>query len=186
MKGRVLQVYEDIQREAYMSTKEIIEKAGMTEGKILVVGCSTSEVCGKKIGTSSSIEVANALFEGIFKACSESRVFLAVQCCEHLNRAIIIERDSLPFAEEVNVIPQQKAGGSFAVCAYNAFKNPIAIEEIKADAGLDIGRTLIGMHLRRVAVPVRLENDRIGEATVVAARTRPRFIGGPRAVYFEA
>ena len=107
----------------------------------------------------------------------------AIQCCEHLNRAIITERKAVPFAETINVIPQPKAGGSLATQAYAGFHDPVAVEEIKADAGLDIGLTLIGMHLKKVAVPVRLENNRIGEAIVVAARTRPKFVGGARAVY---
>ena len=112
-------------------------------------------------------------------------LFLAVQCCEHLNRAIITERKAVPFAEIVNVVPQPKAGGSLATHAYRSFEDPVAIEEIKADAGLDIGFTLIGMHLKKVAVPLRLESNKIGEATVLAARTRPKFIGGARAVYDE-
>ena len=110
---------------------------------------------------------------------------MAIQCCEHLNRTIITERCAVPFAEPVNVIPQPKAGGSLATHAYGAFSEPIAIEEIRADAGVDIGLTLIGMHLKKVAVPVRLENNRIGEALVVAARTRPKFVGGARAIYNE-
>ena len=112
-------------------------------------------------------------------------MFLAIQCCEHLNRAIITERAAVPYAEIVNVVPQPKAGGSLATQAYAGFTEPVAVEEIKADAGIDIGFTLIGMHLKKVAVPVRLENNRIGEAVIVAARTRPKFIGGSRAVYDE-
>ena len=111
------------------------------------------------------------------------RVFIAAQCCEHLNRAIICERKAAPYAEPVNIVPFPKAGGSFATAAYAAFSDPVALEEIKADAGLDIGFTLIGMHLKRVAVPVRLENDYIGKARVLAARVRPKFIGGERAHY---
>lgn len=179
-------MFEEIRQQAYLSAKEIIGKAGLKKGQILVVGCSTSEVCGQKIGTASSPDVASALFDGVYAACREAEVFLAAQCCEHLNRAIITEREALPFAEAVNAVPQPKAGGSFATMAYRAFRDPITVEEIAADAGLDIGRTLIGMHLKKVAVPVRLENDVIGEAIVIAARTRPKFIGGSRAVYFEA
>lgn len=116
---------------------------------------------------------------------SEKKIYLAAQCCEHLNRAVIVERDAVPYAEIVNVVPQPKAGGSFATTAYKTFKNPVALEEIKADAGLDIGGTLIGMHLKKVAVPVRLSLDHIGYAILLAARTRPKFIGGCRAVYDE-
>ena len=115
----------------------------------------------------------------------ERGIFLAAQCCEHLNRAIIVEREAVPYAEIVNVVPQPKAGGSFATTAYKTFNHPVAVEEIRADAGIDIGGTLIGMHIKKVAVPVRLENNRLGDANVLAARTRPKFIGGERAVYNE-
>ncbi len=169
--------------ESYNAATEIIEKANLQKGSILVVGCSTSEVLGERIGTNSSPEAAEYIFKGIYKAAEEKGVFLAAQCCEHINRAIIIEREAAPSAERVNVIPQPKAGGSFATAAYKNFKEPIALEEIKTDAGLDIGFTMIGMHIKKVAVPVRLENNKIGNATVLAARSRPKFIGGERAVY---
>ena len=174
---------ENLKNQAYLCAKEIIELGKLEKGNILVVGCSTSEIIGDKIGTNSSPETAKAVFDGIYKATLENGVFLAAQCCEHLNRAIIIEKDAVPFAEQVNVVPVPKAGGSFATAAYNSFENPVAVEEIKADAGLDIGFTLIGMHLKKVAVPVRLINNEIGEATVLAARTRAKYIGGERANY---
>lgn len=173
----------NIKEQAYLSAKEIIEKAKLTNGQILVVGCSTSEVLGDKIGTNSSPDTAKEIFSGIYDACNEKGIFLATQCCEHLNRAIIVERAAVPFSEPVNVVPQPKAGGSFSTVAYSTFKDPVALEEIKADAGLDIGSTLIGMHLKKVAVPVRLENSKIGNATLTAARVRPKFIGGERARY---
>ena len=176
----------EIKDQAFLATKEIIELAGLKKGHILVVGCSTSEVLGSKIGTDSSPDTAKDIFEGIYKAANEKGVYVAAQCCEHLNRAIIVERAAAPFAEAVNVVPFPKAGGSFATAAYAAFLEPVALEEIRADAGLDIGFTMIGMHLKRVAVPVRLQNDRIGEAKVLAARVRPKFIGGERAHYDEA
>ena len=159
------------------------KKLKMGEGDIMVIGCSSSEVAGGVIGHDSSLETAEAVFKGIYEALTDCGVYLAAQCCEHLNRAIIVERDAVPNAEIVNVVPQPKAGGSFATTAYNTFKNPVALEEIKADAGLDIGGTLIGMHLKRVAVPVRLSIDRIGSAILLAARTRPKYIGGERAHY---
>ncbi len=174
---------ENLREQAYLSALEIIETAKLKNGDILVIGCSTSEIIGDKIGTNSSPETAQAVFDGIYKAANENEIHIAAQCCEHLNRAIIIERDAVPFAEIVNVVPVAKAGGSFATAAYNSFKNPVAVEEIKADAGLDIGFTMIGMHLKKVAVPVRLTNNKIGEATVLAARTRAKFIGGVRANY---
>lgn len=171
----------------YQQTKAVVEElaeiARLKAGSILVVGCSTSEVLGAKIGSSSSPEVARQIFAALHECTCERGIFLAVQCCEHLNRALIVERSAVPKADTVNVLPQPKAGGSLATAAYAGFTDPVAIEEIKADAGIDIGLTLIGMHLKKVAVPVRLENKRIGEAMVVAARTRPKFIGGVRAVY---
>lgn len=173
----------DIFNSSYMATVEIIEKAKLQKGAILIVGCSTSEVLGDKIGTNSSPDTAEEIFKGIYKAACEKGVFVAAQCCEHLNRALIVERESVPFSERVNVIPQPKAGGSFATAAYKNFKQPVAVEQIKADAGLDIGFTMIGMHIKSVAVPIRLENNRIGSAVVLAARSRPKFIGGIRAIY---
>ena len=175
--------------ELYLSAariaEEIIEKAGLQKGQVLVVGCSTSEILGSRIGTFSSPDAANEVFHGLYDTLRAKGIFLAAQCCEHLNRAIITERACRPYADTVNVLPMPKAGGSFATAAYNAFEEPVVLEEISADAGIDIGFTLIGMHLKRVAVPVRLENDRLGDATVLAARTRPKFIGGARAVYNE-
>ena len=172
-----------IKNQAKAVLLELIEKAKLTKGDIVVIGCSTSEIIGSKIGTQSSPEVASALFEGLYQVARKKGINLAFQCCEHLNRAIVVEKGVVPFAEEVNVIPQPKAGGSMATEAYNHFKNPLVIEEIKANAGLDIGFTLIGMHLKSVAVPLRLENNKIGEALIIAARTRPKFIGGVRATY---
>ena len=174
----------NIFEHAYATAREIIETAKLKKGNILVVGCSTSEVIGSKIGTNSSPDTAKDLFDGIKKAADEKGVFIAAQCCEHLNRAIIIEAAAVR-GDTVNVVPQPKAGGSFATVAYKAFNEPVAVEEIKADAGIDIGFTMIGMHLKKVAVPVRLQNNKIGEAVVLGARCRPKFIGGQRAVYDE-
>ena len=175
-----------IYRQTRAAVEELCSRAGLSAGNIIVVGCSTSEVLGSRIGTNSSPETAGEIFRALHD-CTESRgLYLAIQCCEHLNRAIITERRAVPFAEPVNVVPQPKAGGSLATQAYAGFEEPVALEEIRADAGLDIGFTMIGMHLKKVAVPLRLENNKIGEATVLAARTRPKFIGGERAHYDDA
>ena len=175
--------------QIYMQTKlameELVEKAKVKPGQIVVVGCSTSEVLGAKIGTNSNPDTAKQIFAALQESAAHHGIYLAIQCCEHLNRAIITERAAVPGAQIVNVVPQPKAGGSLATAAYAAFAEPVAVEEICADAGMDIGLTLIGMHLKKVAVPVRLEHNRIGEAPVVAARTRPKFIGGIRAIYDE-
>ena len=176
---------ESLIKEAKSVIDELYEKAALKAGDVVVIGCSTSEIIGSRIGTDSSPEVAKIVFEAIYEEARKLKIRLAVQCCEHLNRAIVTERSTAPLADAVNVIPKPKAGGSMATQAYEHFDDPIVIEEIKADAGIDIGFTLIGMHLKKVAVPLRLENDKIGEATVLAARTRPKFIGGVRAVYDE-
>lgn len=153
----------------------------------MVVGCSTSEVAGRRIGTFSNVEIAEAIFDGIYPVIREAGLCLAAQCCEHLNRALIVERETAARLrlEPVNAVPQPKAGGSFAATAYRRFEDPVAVEEVPARAGMDIGNTLIGMHLVPVAVPVRLDIRAVGEAPVVFARTRPKFIGGSRAVYDE-
>ncbi len=176
-------MYENIAKQAEEVCSELCDRAGLKKGQILVTGCSTSEVCGDRIGSNSNLEVAEAVFRGIYKATQERGIYLAAQCCEHLNRAIIIEREAIPGSDIVNVVPQPKAGGSFATTAYKQFRDPVALEEIKADAGIDIGDTFIGMHLKKVAVPVRLEHHEIGKAHITAARVRPKFIGGERAHY---
>ena len=175
----------EISKACIEAATELCETAGLKAGQILVVGCSSSEVLGKKIGSFSSEETAQEIYSAIQSVLKPREIYLAAQCCEHLNRAIIVEREAVPFAEICNVVPQPKAGGSFATAAYRDMKDPVALEEIKADAGLDIGNTLIGMHLKKVAVPLRLEHHTIGEAMVLAARTRPKFIGGIRAAYDE-
>lgn len=171
--------------EAYSAAKELLEVAELEVGEILVVGCSTSEVAGAGIGTFSSPELAEVVFGSIYQATQEAGVYLAAQCCEHLNRALILEKEAaLRYGyEAVNVVPQPKAGGSFATAAYKDFEHPVAVEHIRAHAGMDIGDTLIGMHLKDVAVPVRIRTKEIGDAHVVCARTRPKYIGGSRAVY---
>lgn len=176
-------MFYDEKKQAYEAVSELCEKAGLKKGQIMVIGCSSSEICGDRIGSNSNLEMAQSVFEGIYEALNERGIYLAAQCCEHLNRAIIIEREAVPGQDIVNVVPQPRAGGSFATTAYHRFKDPVALEEIKADAGLDIGDTLIGMHLKKVAVPVRLEHNEIGKAHITAARVRPKFIGGERAVY---
>ena len=174
-----------IGEEAYRAAKELLELADLEEGQLFVVGCSTSEVGGVTIGTFSSPELAEVVFGGIYQATQEAGVYLAAQCCEHLNRALVLEKEAaLRYGYEVvSVIPQPKAGGSFATAAFKAFEHPVAVEHIKAHAGMDIGDTLIGMHLRDVAVPVRIRTKEIGDAHVVCASTRPKYIGGARAVY---
>ena len=176
---------ENICKQAAKAVSELIEAAGLKAGQILVIGCSSSEIVGETIGHGSSYETAEAVFEAIMPILKEKQIYLAAQCCEHLNRALIVERECAEKygIEEVCVVPQPKAGGSFATTAWRHFDSPVAVEHIRAHAGLDIGGTLIGMHLREVAVPVRLSLDHIGDALLLAARTRPKYIGGIRARY---
>ena len=176
----------ELTAQARKATEELLEAAHLETGDVFVVGCSSSEIRGGRIGHDSSMEVAAAVLAGVLPPLQEQGVYLAAQCCEHLNRALIVEHEAVPGAEIVNVKPQPKAGSSFATAAYNSFRHPVALEEIKADAGLDIGGTLIGMHLKKVAVPVRLDQSHIGSAIVLAARVRPKFIGGARAIYDES
>lgn len=179
---------EQIKKEAENATRQLLLAAGLHAGDLVVVGCSTSEIGAHKIGTFSSEETGKAVFEGIYRVLRENHIYLAAQCCEHLNRALIVEREALEKyrLEEVNVIPMPKAGGSFATAAWAGFEHPAAVEAVAAKAGMDIGDTLIGMHLKRVAVPVRIEQKTIGAARVVCARTRCKFAGGARAYYNEA
>lgn len=175
----------EVQNSAKQAISELIEISQIKAGDILVIGCSTSEIIGSRIGTNSAYEVAEALFEAIYPIITAKGIYLAAQCCEHLNRALIIESDAAQKYgyEPVCVVPQPKAGGSFATTTFKHMNAPVAVEHIKARAGLDIGGTLIGMHLAHVAVPVRLSVDKIGHANIISARTRAKYIGGPRAQY---
>lgn len=181
-----LQQLELLRVQAVAVAEELVQKANLRRGQIVVVGCSTSAVAGQRIGTASAPEIGQVIFEGIRSVLYAKGIYLAAQCCEHLNRAIIIEAKAASEADIVNVVPQPKAGGSFATAVYKSLPNAVAVEHIRADAGLDIGGVLIGMHLKHVAVPVPLEQNTIGKAMVLAARTRPKYIGGERAVYDES
>ena len=178
---------EKIKQDAATAVSELLATARLTAGDLLVIGCSSSEMVGEKIGTHSSVDAAAALADAVLPILKENGVHLAVQCCEHLNRALIMESAVAKAYgyDPVNVVPQPKAGGSFATAVWQRMENPTAVEHIRAHAGLDIGGTLIGMHLREVAVPVRLSIKTIGEAPILCARTRPKFIGGIRATYDE-
>ncbi len=178
--------YEEIREQAWAAITELIEKSHLEKGDIFIVGCSSSEIKGEHIGQGSDIDAAKAVYEGIKPILDEQGIFLAAQCCEHLNRAVILEKKALmPGQDIVNVVPQLHAGGSFAVTVYENAKEPVAVETVRAAGGMDIGDTLIGMHLKAVAVPVRIATKKIGQANVVCARTRPKFVGGERAVYDE-
>lgn len=178
---------EDIQKQAVEIVEELCEAAKLEDGGLVVVGCSSSEVQAHNIGSYSNEKVGEVLFQAIYETLCRHNLYLAAQCCEHLNRALIMEKAAMEKYgyNRVNVIPQLKAGGSFGTAAYKGFKDPVAVEFIRAGAGIDIGDTLIGMHLAPVAIPVRTKHNSIGEAHVVCARTRYKFVGGDRAVYNE-
>ena len=176
--------YDEIKTQATKACEELVETAKLQKGDIFVIGCSSSEVVGLRIGKGSDINAAEAVYEGVMSVLQPKGIYLAAQCCEHLNRCVVIEKEALlPGTEIVNVVPQPHAGGSFATTFYKNAKCPVVVEEIKANAGIDIGGTLIGMQLKKVAVPVRLSIKQIGEAPIICARTRPKFVGGSRAVY---
>ena len=180
-------MYEEITAQAHQALLELLDAAKLKAGDLFVVGCSSSEMVGLQIGKGSSLDAAKAAFAGIYPELQARGIYLAVQCCEHLNRALILEQAVAEHYgyEPVNVKPWPHAGGSFATTAWENFEHPVAVEHIRAHAGLDIGGTLIGMHLREVAVPVRLSLKKIGEAPILCARTRPKFIGGERAHYVD-
>ena len=180
-------MFEQIKEQAENAVRELLEAAKLQPGDLLVIGCSSSEIMGERIGKGSSMEAAQAVYAGIAPVLEEKGILLAVQCCEHLNRALIVEQSTAEkFGyEPVNVRPWAHAGGSFATTVWEHMEHPTAVEHNRAHAGMDIGDTLIGMHLREVAVPVRLSVRKIGEASLVCARTRPKFIGGERAQYVD-
>lgn len=176
---------QEIKKQAEIVIKEFIEATDLKKGSLVVIGCSSSEIIGSRIGSNSAYEVAEAVFDTVYPVLKANNIDLACQCCEHLNRALIVEKetaDKFGF-EIVSVVPQPKAGGSWATSAFKKFNNAVAVEFIKADAGIDIGGTLIGMHLKNVAVPLRLSINKIGEANILCAKTRPKYIGGERAKY---
>ena len=187
----VNQELSQIREQAQRAVAELCDDAHLHSGMLFVVGCSSSEVLGERIGTHTSMDVAEALYEGIASELKERGIFLAAQCCEHLNRALVVERTVMERYdfEQVNAIPQPNhAGGAFASVAWNRLEDPVLVESIcaRADAGIDIGGTLIGMHIHPVVVPVRISMDRIGEASIICARRRPKYVGGQRAIYDEA
>lgn len=176
---------DQIRNDTAKAFSELLETAKLRSGDIVVVGCSSSEILGAKIGSVGSMDAAAAVYEGLLPLLEKNGLYLAAQCCEHLNRCLVIEREAaLKYGyEEVNAVPQIHAGGSFGTTVYGRMKDPVLVEHVRASAGMDIGGTLIGMHLKEVAVPVRVSIDHIGEAILLLARTRSKFVGGVRAVY---
>ncbi|MCR5517367.1 MAG: TIGR01440 family protein [Lachnospiraceae bacterium] len=180
-----ISIDEIIANQCLVLVKELVSVCNFKKDDVVVVGCSTSEVMHERIGTASNEVVGNIIFKTLYNEFAEDGVHVVAQCCEHLNRAIVVEAEVAKRLglEIVNVVPHPHAGGAFATAAYANMHEPVVVEHIKADAGIDIGDTLIGMHLKSVAVPVRVETNTIGDAHVVCARVRPKYIGGERAIY---
>lgn len=175
----------DLQKQLRVALEEFGQQVTLREGQLVVVGCSTSEVHGAKIGTAGTIDVAQVFYEELAHFAGQHKIYLAFQGCEHINRALTIERQAAERygLDVVSVVPVRTAGGSMSAYAYTQLAEPVVVEHIEAHAGIDIGQTLIGMHLKHVAIPVRTSMKQIGEAVVTFASTRPKLIGGPRAQY---
>lgn len=180
--------FKNVRANIHEAVSALLEAARIPENGLLLVGCSTSEIIGQKIGTASSREAAEAVYGGVTSALAGRKIFLTAQCCEHLNRAVVLEAEAAALYgyEHVNAVPKPNAGGAFATLVYESLKAPVVVETVSAHAGLDIGGVLIGMNLARVAVPVRTGVKTAGEANIICARTRPKFIGGERAAYDES
>ena len=178
---------EEVRRQSAAAARELADEAHLHRGQIVVVGCSTSEVVGRKVGSWSTPEVADAIFSGLHSVFAPMGVYIAAQCCEHLNRAVVLERAAAEKYgyEPVCAVPWLHGGGSFAMAAYYGLEDAVTVERVQAHAGIDIGDVLIGMQLKAVAVPVRVSQKMIGDAHVVCARTRPKYIGGERTHYAE-
>ncbi len=182
--------FEEVTDQSRQAAIEILDGANLKPGSIFVIGCSSSEVLGDQIGTATSMEAAAAVYDGIIPVLRKRGIFAAAQCCEHLNRALVVERSTMEKYgfEQVNAIPQPNhAGGAFGTVCYERFDDPVLVENIgaKADAGIDIGGTMIGMHMHSVVVPMRISLRKIGEAQIICARHRPKYVGGQRAIYDE-
>lgn len=176
-----------VQTQLSQLLSEIEEQVQFLPKQLFVVGCSTSEVAGSKIGTSGAMEVAEVLYEELAHFAKKHEIYLAFQGCEHINRALTLEYEAaLHYGlDPVTVVPVKRAGGSMSAHAYTKFEKPVVVEHIRAHAGIDIGQTLIGMHLKEVAIPIRTSIRQVGEAIVTVAKTRPKLIGGERAVYAQ-
>ncbi|ASN07278.1 TIGR01440 family protein [Virgibacillus necropolis] len=181
----MIDLHQQVKDNINALVNEWITRDELNSGDFFVIGCSTSEVAGVHIGTFGSEELAAIIFAGLMDLKKATNVNLVFQCCEHLNRALVIEREVYDshHHEEVSAIPARRAGGSMATYAFKNMINPVLVENVQAKAGIDIGDTMIGMHLKHVAIPLRFSQKMIGKARVTGAKTRPKLIGGERAIY---
>lgn len=177
----------EIKDQTKQVVEEVLDLSNLQKGQIFILGLSSSEVIGGHIGKNSSIEVGEVIVETVLDILTPKGIYLAVQGCEHLNRALVVERELAiqKDLEIVNVLPTLHAGGSGQLAAFKYMKDPVEVEFITAQAGVDIGDTAIGMHIRHVQVPVRPSLREIGQAHITALASRPKLIGGARAAYQE-
>lgn len=178
---------EQLKKDTRLILCDALDKANLRQGQILVLGLSSSEVAGGQIGKASSIEIGEVIVKTLLDELTSREIFLAVQGCEHLNRALVVERElaDKKELEIVNVLPSLHAGGAGQLAAFKYFKDPVEVEFITAQAGLDIGDTSVGMHVKHVQVPIRPALRELGGAHVTALASRPKLIGGSRARYQE-
>lgn len=181
----MLDLEDQVKNDLAVLMSEWTERDLLKSGDLFVIGCSTSEVAGEHIGTSGSEKIGALIFEALQKLKLEHKIQLVFQCCEHINRALVVERETMERyrLEQVSVVPHPNAGGSMASYAYKHMDDPVVVESIQAHAGIDIGETMIGMQLKHVCVPLRFKQNKIGQARVTGARTRPKLVGGERATY---
>ena len=178
---------QQVQSQLSQLLNELEQQIQFQPKQLFVIGCSTSEIVGSRIGTSGAIEVAEVLFDEFTKFAQKHGLYLVFQGCEHINRALTMEAEAaqLYSLEPVTVVPAKHAGGSMSAYAFTKFENAVVVEHVRAHSGIDIGQTMIGMHLKEVAIPIRTSIRQIGEAIVTIANTRPKLIGGERAVYIR-
>ncbi|MBZ6527417.1 TIGR01440 family protein [Aerococcaceae bacterium DSM 111021] len=176
---------EKLKQDLKTIVQDVLDVALLQKGDTFVLGCSSSEVVGGMIGKNTSEDVGDLIVSTMKELLDQEQINLAVQGCEHLNRSLVVERAYAKSAglDEVFVIPALNAGGAATVAAFKYFEEPVVVEHIVAQAGLDIGDTAIGMHVKYVQVPVRPSIKELGSAHVTALRSRPKYIGGPRAQY---
>ena len=181
------QLHQEIIDRIDAAVAALCDKGRLEAGSVIVLGCSTSEVAGGQIGKASVPELGAVIAKAMIDTCRARGMEPAFQCCEHLNRAVVMEKSALRARGLVQAaaVPQPKAGGSVPAAAWKLLESPALAISVQAEAGIDVGDTLVGMHIRPVAVPLRIDTNRVGQANLVMAYSRLPFIGGSRAVYEE-
>ena len=175
-----------IEKDAKRVTLELLQAAKLDPKDAVVIGGSTSEIVGEHLGSNTNLEVAKAVVKTIVNVLKEKDIYPVIQSCEHINRALVVEREyaKLHNLEPVNVIPVETAGGGFSTAAMEILDDPVVVERVGVDAGIDIGDVFIGMHIKNVGVVVRSDIKQIGKAHLSMIRTRLKLIGGDRSKHF--